>query len=109
MLGDLCHDEDWQIELCEDGNVALDRLTGNQRFDLLLLDSDLPGLSGLELILRARSMSSRRRTPIIMLSSDECETEAWRAGVDAFLRKPRDLVQVPSTIARLLHVQLKSR
>jgi CheY-like chemotaxis protein/tetratricopeptide (TPR) repeat protein len=109
MLGDLCRDEDWQIELCEDGNVALDRLNGNQRFDLLLLDSDLPGLSGLELILRARSMSSRRRTPIIMLSSDECETEAWRAGVDAFLRKPRDLVQVPSTIARLLHVQLKSR
>jgi CheY-like chemotaxis protein len=109
MLGDLCRDEDWQVESCEDGNVALDRLNGNQRFDLLLLDSDLPGLSGLELVLRARSLSSRRRTPIIMLSSDECETEAWRAGVDAFLRKPRDLFQVPSTIARLLHVQLKGR
>jgi YesN/AraC family two-component response regulator len=37
-----------------------------------------------------------------MLSGDDCEKEAWRAGVSAFLRKPEDVEQVSSTIERLL-------
>lgn len=68
----------------------------------LIVDNELPGLSGLELILSARSLSHRRKTPIIMLSSDDCEKEAWRAGVDAFLRKPKGVDKVASTINRLL-------
>jgi len=50
-------------------------------------------------------MAHRRRTPIIMLTGDNCEKEAWRAGVDAFLRKPEALDEVSSTIARLLEEQ----
>ncbi len=67
-----------------------------------VVDNDLPGLSGLELVLRVRSMARRRNTPIIMLSGDDCEKEAWRAGVSGFLRKPEDIEKVSSTIARLL-------
>jgi DNA-binding NtrC family response regulator len=37
-----------------------------------------------------------------MLSGDDCEKEAWRAGVDAFLRKPEAIDQVSSTITRVL-------
>jgi CheY-like chemotaxis protein len=82
-------------------------LTDHQHYDLVLVDNELPGLSGLELVQRARRMTHRRRTPIVMLSGTDCETEAWRAGVDAFLRKPDDIDQVASTIARLLKVEVK--
>jgi DNA-binding response OmpR family regulator len=71
-------------------------------------NNNLPGLSGLELVLRVRSMDHRRNTPIIMLSGDDCEKEAWRAGVHAYLRKPDDVEQVSSTIERLLD-ELKER
>lgn len=59
----------------------------------------------MELVVRTKSMAHRRRTPIIMLTGDNCEKEAWRAGVDAFLRKPEALDEVSSTIARLLEEQ----
>jgi two-component system chemotaxis response regulator CheY len=104
LLGEMFKAQEWQVELCSDGYDALEKLTSNERFDLLLIDNDLPGLSGLELVLRARSMPPYRRTPILMLSGDECEAEAWRAGVNAFLRKPKDIDRVPSTIARLLSI-----
>jgi len=52
-------------------------------------------------------MPHRRRTPIIMLSGNDCEAEAWRAGVDDFLRKPKGIDQVLSAIARLLKIDLK--
>lgn len=77
-------------------------------YDAIIVDNDLPGLSGLELVLRVRSMAHRRSTPIIMLSGDDCEKEAWRAGVSAFLRKPEAVNQVASTITRLL-VERKSK
>jgi CheY-like chemotaxis protein len=107
LLGDMFATQHWWVERCADGGSALDKLTSRERYDLLLFDNDLPGLSGLELVLRARSMPHRRRTPIIMLSGDDCEAEAWRAGVDDFLRKPKGIDQILSTIARLLKIELK--
>jgi CheY-like chemotaxis protein len=76
-------------------------LKGDAYYDLIIVDNDLPGLNWLELVLRARSITQRRDIRI-MLSGDDCEREAWRAGVDAFLREPKALDQVSSAIARLL-------
>jgi len=90
------------IELCHDGDSALRKLTGEEHYDLLLVDNDLPELNGLELIRRARRITRRRRTPIIMLSASDCERDAWRAGVNAFLKKPEHLDELPTTVARLL-------
>lgn len=96
------------VDSCISGAAALDVLKGQAPYDAIIVDNNLPGLSGLELILRARSIDHRRNTPIIMLSGDDCEKEAWRAGVSAFLRKPEDVDQVSSTIERLLD-ELKKR
>ena len=97
----------WLVELCRDGDSGLRKLAGNDHYDLLLFDNELPGLSGLELARRARKMPHRRRTPIVMLSGSDCETEAWRTGVDAFLTKPEGINDVSSTIVRLLKVEPK--
>ncbi len=107
LVDDMCALEDWRVELCVDGDSALRKLTGNDHYDLVLLDNDLPGLSGLELARRARKITHRRRTPIVMLSGNDYETEAWRAGAHAFLRKPEQISELSSTIARLLKVELK--
>jgi DNA-binding response OmpR family regulator len=52
-------------------------------------------------------MTHRRRTAIVMLSGSDCETAAWSAGVDAFLKKPQQINELTSTIGRLLKVELK--
>jgi CheY-like chemotaxis protein len=107
LINEMFSGEAWRIELCVDGDSALRKLTGDERYDLLLVDDELPGLSGLDLVRRTRKMTHRRRTPIVMLTGNDCETEAWRAGVDAFLKKPEQVSELPSTISRILKVDVK--
>ena len=94
--------EGWRVEVCARGDEALRRLQGGARFDLLILDFRLPGLDGLELARRARSLPRAVRTPIIMFTDSEVERDARRAGVDAYLRKPRGVYSLARTAAGLL-------
>jgi CheY-like chemotaxis protein len=92
----------WRVEVCVRGDEALRRLQGEDCFDLLLFDFSLPGMNGVELARRARGLPSAGRTPIVMFTACEVEREARRAGVDAFLRKPRGVFRLAETVARLL-------
>ena len=94
--------EGWQVATCADGTTALERITSDAPYDLLLVDYDLPGVNGLELVRQARQLAHRARTPIIMLSASAVEREAQQAGVDAFLRKPEDTGAIAATVTRLL-------
>ncbi len=94
--------EGWSVETCEDGTAALSVTESSDHYDLLLFDNDLPGVSGMELVRRARQLQHRRHTPIVMFSATDCATESRRAGADAFLRKPEDILVITEVIARLL-------
>jgi two-component system phosphate regulon response regulator PhoB len=94
--------EGWLVEVCARGDEALRRLLGGGRFDLLILDFRLPGLDGLEVARRARALPRDVRTPIIMFTDSEVECDARRAGVDAYLRKPRGVYSLARTAAGLL-------
>lgn len=109
MAREMLTAEKWEVELCTDGDSALRKLTDNDHYDVVIVDSSLAGLGGLELARRARKITHRRRTPILMLSADDLESKAWGAGVDAFLKKPEQLSQLTSTVARLLREGSKNR
>lgn len=94
--------EGWRVEVCARGDEALRRLLEGERFDLFIFDFSLAGLDGVELARRVRGLPRGARTPIIMLTASEVEREARRAGVDAFLRKPRGVYSLAETAARLL-------
>ncbi|SRR6266436_2113169 len=107
LVNDMVASEEWRVELCADGYSALDKLTGKDHYDLLLVDNDIPGLSGVELVKRARKLTDRSGMPIVMLSGSDCEAEAWGVGVNAFLKKPEQIGQLPSTIGQLLKTEIK--
>jgi two-component system, OmpR family, response regulator len=94
--------EGWRVETCADGYVGLLLIKSERRYDLIILDNELPNVNGLELTRRARELPHRQRTPIIMLSASEVVRDAHLAGADAFLRKPQDIGEIVSTISRLL-------
>jgi CheY-like chemotaxis protein len=94
--------EGWDVEMCEDGTTALQRLSSETHYDVLLFDNELPDFSGIVLIYEARRLPHRQQTPIIMLSASNVEREARRAGANVFLRKPEDVTALAETIARLL-------
>ena len=99
--------EGWSVETCADGDAALRKLASDARYDVLLFDYDLRGVSGLELVRRARRMAHRKETPIIMLSAVNCARQALNAGANVFLRKPEDVLMLAETISSLL--RFKSR
>jgi CheY-like chemotaxis protein len=98
---DLLKSEGWSVDLCSDGNAAMNKLAGGFSYDLLLFDNELPGASGLELTRYARSLPRYRTTPIIMISATDCGADARRAGADLFLRKPEGVAGLVDAVRRL--------
>lgn len=92
----------WTVERCSDGTSAVARIFGSAHYDLLLFDYDLPGLNGIELVQKAREMTHRSTTPIVMLSAAPVEAAAREAGADVFLQKPQGIGLLVETINRLL-------
>lgn len=102
LVQEIAEHETWEVEHCIDGDAALKQLAGHEQFDLLLVDFQLPGLNGVELVEQVRTMLHRRYIPIVMMSGTLSEAAARTAGANAFLRKPQDIGSLAETIMRLL-------
>jgi two-component system sensor histidine kinase RpfC len=85
------------VKLVEDGEQMLDALE-HEPFDAVILDRNMPGLSGVEALQALRVMErGGERTPVIMLSADataEAKKEAYEAGADSFLSKPIEALRL---------------
>ena len=80
--------EGYEIREAADGNAAWQRLV-DERFDLVVLDLSLPGMSGLELLRKLRE--SGDRTPVVVLSGRSGEGDrivGLDLGADDYLVKP---------------------
>jgi PAS domain S-box-containing protein len=96
LLGKLGH----HVELAEDGQSALDRLA-RERFDLVLMDMQMPVMDGLEAARRFRATETQGHTPIVALTANAMEGDRERclaAGMDDYLSKP---LQRPALLAML--------
>jgi two-component system response regulator QseB len=102
---ELLEAQGWSVDACQDGLSALEKIEGGSPYDVLILDNGLPGMSGLELVQRARSLTHRRRTPIIMLSASDAARAALRAGTDVFLKKPYKVETIIETVKGLVGVR----
>lgn len=102
VVKEMLRDEGWRVSTCTNGTAALAEIEGETHYDLIIVDKQLPGVDGLELLTRARQPGHRQQVPIIMLSATDDWREARRAGATAFLRKPEDMHALTETIARLL-------
>ncbi len=102
IVKEMLEDQGWQVETCVDGNAALERIFGEDEYDLLLVDYDLPGINGLALINHARELEHRCDTPMVVLAANPVEAAAHEAGADVFLQKPQGIGSLIETINRLV-------
>jgi CheY-like chemotaxis protein len=80
-------------------------LGGSVRPALIVLDLNLPGVRGLEVLARLKGDPEVRGVPIVVFSgSDRQEDvgEAYDAGANAYLSKPLDFAELRRTV-RALH------
>lgn len=87
-----------------DGLTALER-AARERFDLILLDIQLPGMDGYAVARALRSSPTMPRVPIVAVTSYAMAGDRERviaAGCDGYLEKPIDPDTFVSSIARFL-------
>jgi len=88
----------------EDGESGL-ALARSENPDLILLDLQLPGMSGLEALRALKADGARRDTPVVILSAGSLEEdgEGFRqAGAADLLLKPFSREELASTVRPLL-------
>ena len=94
--------------LCRTGEEAL-TLLASETYDLLLLDIDLPGMSGLELCRLLKADPHLQDFPVIFVSgqnSRDNKQEAERLGAVEFIEKPITLLRFLSRV--MGHLKLKA-
>ena len=88
-----------------DGDQALDAFE-KDRYDIVLLDRNMPVLGGIEALRALRLMTrGRERLPVAILSADataEARRECLEAGADAFLAKPIEAARLLDELQKLV-------
>jgi two-component system KDP operon response regulator KdpE len=85
----------------ESGEAALERVR-EEKFDLILLDINMPGLSGLE---TCRAIRAKSEVSILMLTvrgRTEDKIEALDSGADGYVTKPFDVNELLARIRAAL-------
>ncbi len=81
----------WYVVVAEDGEQAISLLL-DEHFDILIADKNLPGITGLDVIRRAKALNDNIGTLLVTAyASRESAEEALSLGVDDYLTKPFDV------------------
>ena len=78
----------FHVELVEDGKAGLERISQG-RFDVIVLDLRLPGMTGIEVLRTVRDRGVT--TPVLVLTAQdavESKVQALRTGADDYVTKP---------------------
>ncbi|NYE23265.1 PAS domain S-box protein [Pigmentiphaga litoralis] len=109
LLALLLEDQGHTVGTASDGLEAV-RLATRERFDVILMDVQMPGMDGLEATRRLRieqALASEPATPVIALTASVMDADrdaARKAGMDGFASKPVDFHALSMEIARLLRL-----
>lgn len=87
-------EQQYQVEIASDGETGR-LLFDNKNYDLIILDINLPGMNGYELLRHIRGVN--QQVPVLMLtalSSTEDKIEGFNSGADDYLIKPFDFAEL---------------
>ena len=108
MVGKLLKPPGFTIEHTPRGLTGL-QLARKLEVDLILVDIDLPDISGNVVILQLRSVMLHRRVPIIAFTaetSSKAKRIAAALGADGFICKPIDTQTFSSQIGEFLKLSV---
>lgn len=78
------------VDEADDGSTALPKLQANQ-YDVVLLDWNMPTMTGLELLKAMRADENLKNVPVIMVTAEALKDNivaAAQAGVNDYVVKP---------------------
>src|SRR3984885_6775633 len=93
-----------QIQRCQDGEDALQALSkiGQSHLpDIIIIDLNLPKVTGLEILKHVRSLKQLDGVPVLILTSSQSKTDralSIQLGADAYIAKPPTLSEFLSNV-----------
>lgn len=75
--------------------------SGKEMPDLILLDINLPGMNGQEVLQSIREDATLRHVPVVMLTSSAARhdvTKSYQLGANGYITKPVDLEQLAGIV-----------
>lgn len=103
LFADLFGLNGWIVATYHEGRGATDALSGSTPYDAMLVSNRLHGMSGVELIARARALGHRKEMPIVMVTGTgdvAVVAAALAAGADDILYKPTDVDILVATVTK---------
>ncbi|HIE50981.1 MAG TPA: response regulator [Armatimonadetes bacterium] len=95
--------EGYEVITAEDGKEALTKIR-EEHPDVVVLDVMMPHLDGFDVLRELRADPETQDLPVIMLtalSQDEHVLKGWEYGVDCYLTKPFNPIELLSMVKRL--------
>ena len=111
LVGALLESEGYSVIPAETADVGL-RLAAAERPDLIVMDIQLPGMSGYDATRLLKADPAMAAIPVVALTAHAMrgeEARAREAGCDAFLTKPIDTKLFRETLRRFLGDGRESR
>ena len=102
---------DVDVDHASEGVTALEKIFSTS-YDLVVLDLEMPGLSGIQLLQRIRADSRVRHMPVVVLTSDETRDgvdQALAAGATSYFTKPLNWSTFAPHITNLIQLVRSSR
>ncbi|WP_172830219.1 ATP-binding protein [Opitutus sp. GAS368] len=104
VLADLLQSMGFIVHAAQEGSAAL-ALAGRQTFDVVFLDFNLPGLSGVDVARAIRTLPNASAHALILattaFTTPEKRAQCLDAGMDAFLGKPVTRERLAKALAGL--------
>lgn len=93
-----------RIIVARDGKEAIDIINEEEKIDVILLDLNLPQISGIEVLRHIRTFDSKRSVPVVILSSSREQMDihlSYQLGANSYVRKPINFNEFSNTVGAL--------
>ena len=104
LIGALLEDLVQQVQLCDNGQQAVDRAR-QQQFDLILMDIQMPDMDGIRACELIHQLPHQQQTPVIAVTAHAMAGQKEKllsAGMSGYLAKPIEEEKLHSLLLRYL-------
>lgn len=90
------------VDVAHDGEEAMQFLRQNQHYSVTILDENMPGKTGLEIVKHIKVAKLPIKTILLTAYPEVDEWFSKRVGVDVYLQKPVDLEKIEEIVTKVI-------
>lgn len=104
LSGEALRQQGYDIVTASDGLTAFEKAV-IEKPDLIILDRQMPGMSGIEVCKKIRETTELRDIPVIFVTGQDTKAEimeGYSEGANEYITKPFNLNELIETVANIL-------